>query len=65
MPRSVIGERCDYCGRMLYASDFQRGLADTIGLMTYDGPDEKMCHTYDCEKEPRRLLPHPHPRGAR
>ena len=55
--------RCDYCERVLYLADFERGLAesrvewsDTLG-----GPEERdvYAHTYDCENVSRRLTEKP------
>jgi hypothetical protein len=57
MGKSVIGEKCHYCRRTLYGSDFVRGLAEVGLVNTWGGePEEEYRHTYDCENAPRRLL---------
>lgn len=48
--------RCEVCGRRIYATDFVRGRAKYYPIYDWQGPDERLEHTYDCEKVRRRLV---------
>lgn len=52
--------RCEYCQRVLYLTDFQRGMAESTQVFyeTLSGVCErdKYSHTYDCESAKRRSV---------
>lgn len=57
MPKSAVQQRCYYCNRVLYGTDFVRGLAICDPDPTLDDPGRQIfAHTYDCENAKRRLL---------